>query len=254
MTGLPLPDISKHNKDELAKTARIAGLLYLLVILLGPFSLIYVPNVIVVTGNAAATANNVRSNEMLLRLGVVGDVLTGIVFLFVVLSLYQLLKDVDRRLAIVMVILGGVIPLPIFCLNALNWVACLLLAHSADYLSTFSQDQRNSLNMMFIQLHGQGNVINSVFWGLWLFPFGTLVIRSRFLPRLLGIWLIVNGFAYLATSFTGLLLPQHREMMENIAQPALLGEIAIMLWLVIVGAKEKPIARSTVVRDRQDVV
>jgi len=113
VTATAISNVTKPSNAELAIKARVAGFLYLFVIVLGPFSLIYVPNVIVVSGNAAATADNIRSHEMLLRLGIVGDVLTGTVFLFVVLALYRLLKDVDRNLAAVMVILGGIIPLPI---------------------------------------------------------------------------------------------------------------------------------------------
>ena len=232
--------------SSLAATARVAGLLYLVAVVLGPFSLIYVPSIIVVSGNAAATADNIRSHEMLLRLGIFGDVLTGTVFLFVVLGLYRLLKDVDRNLASVMVILGGIIPLPIFCINAMNWVAALLIAHGAGYWLTFSQEQRDALTMLFMQLHSQGNIINSVFWGLWLLPFGALVIRSRFLPRLLGIWLLINGAAYLATSVVGLLFPQDLDLVDTITQPALFGELAIMLWLIIMGAREKAAASSRV--------
>ena len=95
--------------------------------------------------------------------------------------------------------------------------------------------------MLFLRLHGQGLVINEIFSGLWLFPFGVLVMKSRFLPRLLGVWLIVNCFAYLALSFMGLLLPQYYDFAFRSAFPALLGEMAIMLWLLIRGAKVHPL-------------
>jgi hypothetical protein len=91
--------------------------------------------------------------------------------------------------------------------------------------------------MLFLRLHHGGVVVNEIFWGLWLFPFGVLVFRSRFLPRFLGVWLIINGFAYLALSFTGVLFPQYEDLVSNIAFPAQLGEVAIMLWLLIKGAK-----------------
>jgi hypothetical protein len=96
--------------------------------------------------------------------------------------------------------------------------------------------------MLFLGLHRQGLTIDQIFWGLWLFPFGVLVIRSGFLPRILGVWLIVNCFAYLALSFTGLLLPQHLDMAFRIAFPVLFGELAITLWLLIRGAKVQPLA------------
>jgi hypothetical protein len=91
--------------------------------------------------------------------------------------------------------------------------------------------------MLFLRLHDHGVVVNEIFWGLWLFPFGFLVYRSRFLPRVLGVWLIVNGFAYLATSFTGLLSSQYERTVSNYAFPVMLGEVAIMLWLLIMGAR-----------------
>ena len=94
--------------------------------------------------------------------------------------------------------------------------------------------------MLFLRLHHQEVVAAEILWGLWLFPLAILVYRSRFLPRFLGVWLIVNGFAYLAMSVTGLLLPRYEEMVSNIAFPALLGEMAIMLWLLIKGARPQP--------------
>jgi hypothetical protein len=226
------------------KAARVAGALYLLAILVGPFSLIYIPTVLFVTGDATATAHNILTHEMLFRLGILGDLLAGISILFLTLALYQLLKGVDRGYAVLMVILGGLMVTPIFFLNALNWVAALLLVHGADFLAAFTQAQRYALAMLFIRLHSQGNVVNEVFWGLWLFPFGALVVRSRFLPRLLGIWLIVGGLGYLALSLAGLLFPQYEDIVFTVVQPAFLGEIAIMLWLLIKGANVRAVAAS----------
>ena len=130
---------------------------------------------------------------------------------------------------------------PIYFLNALNDVAALLLVRGTDFLSVFEKPQRDALALLFLRLHHHGVVANEIFWGLWLFPLAVLVIRSGFLPRILGIWLIINGFAYLTISFTGLLLPQYEVMVSNIAFPALLGEVAIMLWLLIKGAKVQPV-------------
>jgi hypothetical protein len=90
--------------------------------------------------------------------------------------------------------------------------------------------------MLFLRLHHQEIVAAEILWGLWLFPLAILVYRSHFLPRFLGIWLVINGFAYLTISFTGLLLPQYEDRVSNIGFPALLGEMAIMLWLLIKGA------------------
>ncbi|HEY5574658.1 MAG TPA: DUF4386 domain-containing protein, partial [Anaerolineales bacterium] len=145
-------------------------------------------------------------------------------------------------LAALMVILGGLMVVPIYFLNTLNDAAALMLVRGADFLAVFEKPQRDALAMLFLRLHHHGVVANEIFWGLWLFPFGILVFRSGFLPRVLGVWLIINGFAYLAISFTGLLLPEYESMVFNSALPATLGEIAIMLWLLIKGAKVRPLA------------
>jgi hypothetical protein len=123
----------------------------------------------------------------------------------------------------------------------LNNIAALTLFRGTDFLAVFEKPQRDALAMLFLRLHGQGLVINEIFSGLWLFPFGVLVMKSRFLPRLLGVWLIVNCFAYLALSFMGLLLPQYYDLAFRSGFPALLGEMAIMLWLLIRGAKVHPL-------------
>jgi hypothetical protein len=97
------------------------------------------------------------------------------------------------------------------------------------------------MTALFLNLHHYGIVVNEVFWGLWLLPFGILVHKSRFLPRLLGVWLMLNCFAYLVQVVAGVLLPQYAEMVSNIVFPVQFGEIAIMLWLLIMGAKQ-PVA------------
>ena len=226
---------STHNPG------RVAGFLYLLLVVTAPLRLMYIPSTLFVRGDATATANNIAAHEWLFRMGIVADLLTGTIAIFVVLALYRLLKEVDQYLAALMVILGGLMVVPIYFLNTLNDAAALLLVRGADFLSVFEKPQRDALAMLFLRLHGHGVLASFIFAGLWLFPFGVLVYRSGFLPRILGVWLIINGFAYLTISFTGLLLPQYEDMVSNIAFPALLGELAIMLWLVIKGAKPQPL-------------
>lgn len=220
---------------------RVAGFLYLLLVVVAPLRLMYIPGTLFVPGNATATANNIAAQQSLFRLGIIADLLTGTIALFVVLALYRLLKGVDQNHAVLMVILGALMVTPIYFLNTLNDAAALMLVRGADFLSVFEKAQRDALAFLFIRLHHQAVLANEVFWGLWLFPFGVLVYRSRFLPRFLGVWLIINGCAYLVTSFTGLLFPQYEDVVSSIAFPALLGEIAIMLWLLIKGAKPQPL-------------
>jgi len=222
--------------SSISRNARVAGCVYLL-LAIALFRLMYIPSILFVRGDATATANNIAAHEMLFRFGILSELLTGIIVIFLVLALYRLLKDVDRGHAVLMVILGGLMPAPIYLLNALNDVAALLLARGADFLTVFDGNQLNALALFFLRLHHHGDLVNGIFWGLWLFPFGVLVYRSGFLPRFLGIWLIINGFAYLPISFAGLLLPRYENLMFKIAFPALLGEMAIMLWLLIMGAK-----------------
>jgi hypothetical protein len=215
---------------------RFAGLLYLLVSIPGAFALIYVPSKLIVHGNATATANNVAASETLFRLGIAGELIGQAGFIFVALALYDLLKGVNQRHASLMVTLI-VVSIPIAFLNELNAIAALVLVRGADFLSIFEKPQRDALAMLFLNLHSHGFGVAEIFWGLWLFPLGLLVYRSRFLPRFLGVWLAIGGFAYVILSLTGVLFPQYQDKVFIISQPALFGELAFMLWLVIKGAK-----------------
>jgi hypothetical protein len=218
------------------KAARSAGAIYLLEVLSGPFSLIYVPSVLIVSGNAAATAANILAHETMFRFAILADLWSGVVSIFLVLALYRLFKDVDHFQAVLMVILGGVTVAPIFFLNALNWIAALTLVHGGNSLAAFTKAQQDALAMLFLHLHSQGNVVNGLFWGLWLLPFGVLVVRSGFIPRILGYWLLLDGLAYVALTIIGILAPQYHETAFLIAQPALFGELGILLFLLIRGA------------------
>jgi hypothetical protein len=215
---------------------RFAGLLYLLTSIVGVFAMIYVPSKLIVHGNAAVTANNISTSETLFRLGIAGELIGQAGFIFVALALYDLLKGVNRRHASLMVTLI-VVSIPIVFLNELNSIAALILVRGADFLSVFEKPQRDALAMLFLNLHNHGFAVAEIFWGLWLFPLGLLVYRSRFLPQFLGAWLVIGGFANVILSLTGVLLPQYQDKVFTYSQPALFGEVAFMLWLVIKGAK-----------------
>jgi Domain of unknown function (DUF4386) len=224
----------------LSKNARIAGLLYLVGSLFGIVRLIYVPNTLFVYGNATATAKNIVEHELLFRFGIVSYLVCAALWIFVTVALYRLFKGVNQGLAVLMVILGSLMVTPIFFVNTVNDAAALLLVRGGGYLSVFDKPQLEALARLFLDLHHQLDLANEIFWGLWLIPYGLLVYKSRFLPRILGVWLIIACIAYLALSFTGFLLPAYEAQVNNIAQPLLLGELATMLWLLIMGAKEKP--------------
>jgi len=222
------------------KAARVAGALYLLLVVTGVFAAIYVPRTLFVPGNATATAINILAHETLFRLGIVDGIISTVIFIFLVMALYHLLSGVDKKHASLMVALV-LVSVAVGLVDVVNNVAALVLVRGADFLAVFDKPQREALAMLLLGLDGQV-LVNQVFWGLWLFPFGLLVMRSGFLPRILGVWLIINGFAYLTISFTGLLLPQYQKIVSSVAFPALLGEVAIMLWLLIKGAKPQPLA------------
>jgi hypothetical protein len=202
----------------------------------GFFAMGYVPGKVIVHGNATATANNIAASETLVRLGIASQLIGQAGFIFVALALYDLLKGVNRRQASLMVTLI-VVSIPIAFVNELNSIAALVLVRGADFLSVFEKPQRDALAMLFLNLHGHGFTVAEIFWGLWLFPLGLLVYRSRFLPRFLGVWLALAGFAWVILSLTGLLLPQYEGKVDTYSQPAFFGEIALMLWLVIKGAR-----------------
>ena len=218
-----------------AKAARVAGAWYLSMVLVGPLTLIYIPTKLIVRGDAAATAGRILAHETLFRLGIFADLVGAALFVGAALALGRLFESVSRTRVAQMVAIV-VLSATIACVNTLTNIAALFLFRGADFLAALDKPQREILGMLFIRLHSQGNVINEIFWGLWLFPLGILVFQSRFLPRFLGVWLIVNGFAYVALSAIGLFAPQYGELAFRCAQPALFGELVLMLWLLIKGA------------------
>ncbi len=216
---------------------RVAGFLYLLLVLAGPIRLIYIPSKLFVHGNAAATASNIAAHEWLFRFGIVSDLFCAVILIFLTLAFYRLFKGVDQNLAVLVVIFGGVMPALISFVGVVSDAAALMLVRGADFLSAFEKPQRDALAMLFLRLRDHQNTVAEILWGLWLFPLAILTYRSRFLPRFLGVWLTINGFAYVILSFTGELLPQYQNKVFILSQPALFGEVAFMLWLVIKGAK-----------------
>ena len=222
------------------RQARAAGLLYLLIALSAPIGLLYVPGKLIVSGNAIATADRIRAAEGLLRLGIASELVHQIFGVFLVLALYRLFKAVDETLATQVVILGSLVSLPIMFVNVLNEVAALVLVKGADFLAVFQKPQLDALAYLFLRLHGQGINVASIFWGLWLFPFGMLIIRSGFIPKVFGYLLMIAGSAYLASAFTTLILPQYAPLVAQVALPLEAAELPIIFWLAIWGARTRP--------------
>ena len=219
------------------KQARIAGLFYLLMAISGPLGIMYVPSNIIVSGDAMATVGNLMNSEMLFRLSIVSSMICQISFIFLVLALSRLFKRVNEWHTKLMVSLV-IVAVPIAFLNEIMHAAVLVLLSGPAYLDVFDPAQTKALIMVFLELHEQGILIVGIFWGLWLFPFGYLVIKSGFIPKIFGILLIIGCFAYLTDSLTAFLIPQHREIISKfIMLPLAAGEISIIFWLLIAGIR-----------------
>ena len=210
---------------------RFAGLLYVLASIVGIFGLLYVPSKLIVDGNAVETARNIAASETLFRLGITAHLIGEALFVFVALALYDLLKAVNHRNALYMLTLI-LVAIPIAFLNELNAIAASLLARGSEFLSVFDQPQRDAMAMLFLNVHGYGFDVAGIFWGLWLFPMGYLVYKSSFLPKIIGILLIIGCFGYLVDSFGTLLIPGFG---VNVALFTFWGEVLLPLWLLIKG-------------------
>jgi hypothetical protein len=194
--------------------------------------------VLIVRGDAAATASNIRDSETLLRFGMAVELFSSTVVIFAMLAFYHLFKRVSQKHAMAMMILM-LISVPISYLNVLNDLAALTLARGPDFLSIFDQRQRDALAYLFLRLHGQGIILAQIFWGLWLFPFGIAVMRSGFIPRFVGIAAIIAGSGYVISSSVSLFLPASVQGIGQLAMILGVGELAFF-WLLIWGAKEPP--------------
>jgi hypothetical protein len=211
-------------------------MLYLISAAAAGVPLIYVPGKLIIADNATATADKVLTFEVPFRICMVSELTGAILLLFVVRILYQLLNEIDKGQASLMVTFV-LISVPITFLNVLNDVAVLALLHGGTFLSVFNGAQRNALALMFLGLHAAGANLANIFWGLWLFPFGSLVLRSRLFPRVLGALLILNGCALIAVSLTQLLLPAYSDLVARLAIVPELGELWMMVWLIVKGVR-----------------
>jgi Domain of unknown function (DUF4386) len=223
---------------------RAVGVWYLLLVLSGPLSLLYIPNKLYVTDNAPVTAANIAAHQTLLRLGMLSDLGGAVILIFLSLAFYRLFKDVDQHLAILLVITGGIMPAVINFVNFVNEAGALMVAQGPGFLSAFDKPQQAALVYLFIRLRHWQIVAAEVLWGLWLFPMGLLVYKSRFVPRFIGVWLLLNGAVYVVLSLTGLFWPDYQDKVWSYSQPLVFGEIAIMLWLLIKGSPTFPTTRS----------
>jgi len=213
------------------RDARIAGILYILLGAVAPVRLMYIPSAILVSGDAHATAANIASHEAVFRAAMLTDMLAGLLSLFVGIALFRLFRAFDRDLALLMFILGGITVTVIYFVNVVNDAAALVIARAPPYLASFDQPQRDGLVSLFLRLHRYGVIVNEMFWGLWLFPLGALILKSRIMPRFVAYWLFLNGVAYVLLSVLGVLAPSLEVRLTDLVFPAQAAEIVVMLWL-----------------------
>lgn len=228
------------------RLARIAGVLYLLVGIFGGFAEGFVEPKMYVAGNAAATAGNVLANAELVRLAVVADLLDPTIFVFLGMTLYLLLKPVNKSMARAMVILVA-LSTGITCLNAVFEFEGLQIATGAVNLAPLGTAGANALVLLLLDTQHYGLLIAQIFFGLWLVPLGYLAYKSAgWFPRWLGVLLIVGGICYLIDTFALFLLPDFGQMISSfIVIPSAIAEILMVGYLLVIGVKTvKPEKRS----------
>jgi hypothetical protein len=224
------------NLKSLKKAARQAGFLYLIWIITGLFSILYISPKLIVPGDAVSTAENLLTKELLFRTGIINDLISIIICVFLLFALYRLLRPINELRAKLMVALLAVTIPVFFIMEAFNITSLMIL--KGELLNAFELAQRQDMAMLFLKIGDYGGYTLEIFWGLWLIPFGQLVYKSKFIPGILGVFLILNGIAYIIPGITSLLLPNYRTLVSQIAMPFwILGEISITLWLLIKGVK-----------------
>lgn len=230
-------------KEEISlkTTARLAGLFFLLQAATTAFSLGYIRSSLIVSGNAAATANNIMANESLFRLAIVSSLFTQIFLLLFGLAVFRIFKTVNKTWATVF-LTSILMTVVIAVVNTLNNIAALVVLSKADYLSVFGQEQLNAIAMIFLRLNNSGQGLLELFWTPYLFAFGLLIIKSKYIPKIFGILLIISAFGFPVNTFTKILVPQfYPTIFFQIAQFSVaVGVIPIIFWLLIKGVKEQP--------------
>jgi hypothetical protein len=225
------------DKTELSPQvyARIGGLAYLVIIVLGGLNEMFIRDAIIVANDATATATNIVASPFLWRISIAGDVLMHVCDLIVAVVYYLLLRPINKNLALLSVFFG-LIQTAVLVANKLNLVLPLLLLNNAEYLKAFEPHQLYSLTQLFIQAHGYGFGIGLVFFGFECLLDGYLIFRSGYLPRMLGALLSIAGLSYLVNSFVQILFPSLSTSIFAIAMgPILIAELSMSLWLIVKG-------------------
>ena len=235
---------TQETMDSLKRTARIAGILTLLMAVVAPFGMMYVPSTLVVPGDATATANNIVASEGLLRLGIADNAVVFLIEIVLVVMLYVLLKPVSKTWSLVaafarlgMTTIQGI--------NLFNQFMALQLLGGAAYLNSFEPGQLHALALAFMNAFESVALIWGLFFALHLFVLGALVYKSGYIPRVIGILLLVASLCYLVQSFGTILLPGYDELWSAVGLVSMV-ELAFPLWLVIKGVRGQGTRSQTV--------
>jgi len=215
--------------------ARIAGGLYLIIIVGGFFAIGFVPAAIVVPGDAAATAHNILAHELLYRLGIAAHIIIILCNIPLAVIFYDLFKVVSRRLSL-LVVFFTLVGTAVEGANLLNQFAPLMLLGGGHYLSVFTTEQLQALAYMPLDLQAISYNIQQVIYAGYLLAAGYLVFRSIFLPRILGVLLAIGGLCYLTYSFATFLAPGFAaHLVPYIQIPSGVAELSLCLWLLVIG-------------------
>lgn len=218
--------------------ARTAGAGYLLIIVSGIFAEFFVRSSLVVPGDAATTAHNIVASEMLYRSALASELVMLTCDVAVALALYVVFRKVSRSLALLAAFFR-LTHAAVVAVNLLNTYVPLLLLGDAGYLAVFAPGQLQALVLLLLEAHGYGYAIGLVFFGLYCAVLGWLVLRSRYVPRLLGVLLVCAAVGYLADSFARTLLPDYARYETLLGLVVLLsafvGELSFSLWLLVKG-------------------
>jgi hypothetical protein len=225
--------------DFFRNNARMAGFFYLIFILTTVLAS-YIRSTIIVSGDAAATANNIMGSELFFRIGFVTELVSAVFFLLAAWALYVLLKPVNKNLALLFLLLnlGGV---AVECINALNLFAAIQLLSGANYLNVFQTGQLQAMAMSYLNLYTSGFIIAQIFFSAWLLPLGYLVYKSRFLPKFLGLLLILDFFGNMGWFLQGFLLPDYKILAYPGNAISFIAEISLTAWLLIMAVKDTKI-------------
>jgi hypothetical protein len=213
------------------KTARIAACIFLGIFFMGMSTELFIRPGMLVSGDVAATVKNIVASEALFRLSLVSDLVRQVLLMLLPVVLYKVLKPVNKIIAALMVIFA-LVGVSISMLNEINHFAVLLLSSDAGYLTAFKADQLNGLVMFFLELREYGTYIPQIL-SIWVLLLGYLVFKSGFLPRILGILLILGGLSYTASAVLFFLFPNFDATILGLF--AFIGESLFYLWLLIKG-------------------